>query len=153
MVAARANHSHRRGFALADVIVGAVILGVALAVVVGLAGQAITAQSKGRDLSVAAMLADEQLNLVLAHGPDDYVKRFKVEGPCDEPFADFSYKLDFSGGTGAEPYSVSATVTWARAWGPQQLTIRTLVASRLGAGDTEPDPDRRPDAPVQRIIE
>lgn len=140
----------RRGFALADVIVGAVILGAALAVVVGLAGQAVTAQSKGRDLSLAAMLADEQLNLVLARGADDYAKRFPTQGSCDAPFEDFAYRLEFSGGIGAEPYSVAATILWSRAWGAQKLTIRTLVAPRTGAGDTDPDPDRRPDAPVQR---
>ncbi len=146
----RPGGSTRRGFALADVIVGAVILGAALAVIVGLAGQAVTAQSKGRDLALAAMLADEQLNLVLARGPDDYAKRFATQGPCDPPFADFSYRLEFSGGVGAEPYAVAATVLWSRAWGAQQLTIRTLVASRTGTGDTDPDPDRRPDSPVQR---
>ncbi|MBX3403689.1 MAG: hypothetical protein KF699_09805 [Phycisphaeraceae bacterium] len=148
----RACGTNRRGFALADVIVGAVILGAALAVIVGLAGQAVTAQGKGRDLSLAAMLADEQLNLVLARGPDDYAKRYETQGTCDAPFEGFGYRLEFSGGIGAEPYTVAATILWSRAWGTQQLTIRTLVASRTGTGDTDPDPDRRPDAPVQRAL-
>jgi len=143
----------RRGFALVDVIVGAVILGASLAVVVGLAGQAVTAQLKGQDLTTASMLADEQLNLVLARGPDDYQKRFRSEGPCDEPFDDYSYSVKIDGTGQSAPYEVSATITWSRAWGPQSLTIRTLVASRIAGEEFEPDPERRPETPIQRIIE
>lgn len=142
-----------RGFALVDVIVGAVILGAALAVVIGLGGQAVTAQLKGQDLATAAMLADEQLNLVLARGPDDYEKRYPSDGECDPPYSDFRYSVSITGTGQSAPYDVSATITWSRAWGEQSLTIRTLVASRLAGDEFESDPDRRPEAPIQRIIE
>lgn len=145
--------SHRRGFALVDVIVGAVILGTALAVIIGLAGQAVTAQLRGQDLATAAMLADEQLQLVLARGPDEYIKQFGSSGRCDEPFDDFTYELNISGSGQAEPYQLSATISWSRAWGAQSLTIRTLAASRIAGEDFEPDPERRPETPVQRILE
>ncbi len=143
----------RAGFALVDVIVGAVILGASLAVVVGLAGQAVTAQTRGQDLSTASMLADEQLNLVLARGPDDYAKRFGSAGRCDEPFEDFSFSVNIAGTGQSAPYEVSATITWTRVWGTQSLTIRTLIASRISGDEFEPDPDRRPQSPVQRVLE
>lgn len=145
--------SHHRGFALVDVIVGAVILGASLAVVVGLAGQAVTAQIRGQDLTTASMLADEQLNLVLARGPDDYQKRYRSEGTCDEPFEDYSFAVKIDGTGQSEPYAVSATISWQRAWGAQSLTIRTLIATRIAGDEFEPDPDRRPETPIQRIIE
>ena len=142
-----------RGFALVDVIVGAVILGAALTVVIGLAGQAVTAQLRGQDLATAAMLADEQLNLVLARGPDDYERRFEAQGPCDEPFQDYSYSVEIGGSGEGGPYYASATISWDRAWGTQTLTIRTLVATRIAGEDFESDPERRPETPIQRVIE
>jgi type II secretory pathway pseudopilin PulG len=149
----RRGRKDRRGFALVDVIVGAVILGTSLVVVVGLAGQAVTAQVRGQDLATAAGLADEQLQLVLAHGPDDYERRFQSQGRCDEPFDDYSFAVKVSGTGQTTPYEVSATISWTRAWGEQSLTIRTLVASRIVGEDFESDPDRRPETPIQRILE
>lgn len=143
----------RRGFALVDVIVGAVILGASLTVVVGLAGQAVTAQLRGQDLATAAMLADEQLQMVLARGPDDYQRRFRPSGTCDEPFEDYSYNVEVGGTGQSAPYEVSATISWKRAWGEQSLTIRTLVASRIAGEEFEEDPERRPETPIQRVIE
>jgi type II secretory pathway pseudopilin PulG len=141
------------GFALVDVIVGAVILGSALAMIVGLAGQAVTAQLKGQDLATASALADEQLQLVLGRGPDDYDRRFGSNGRCEEPFEDYWYALKVSGSGQAEPYEVAVTVSWERAWGKQSLTIRTLAATRIAGEEFESDPERRPETPIQRIIE
>ncbi len=153
MVTGRAACNRRGAFALVDVIVGAVILGVALTVIIGLSGQAVTAQIKGQDLATAAMLADEQLQLVLARGPDDYTKRFRTEGTCDEPFADFEYQVTITGTGQSAPYEVRATISWTRAWGKQSLSIETLAASRIAGEDFEPDPERRPEVPIQRVIE
>ena len=153
MVSRSTQRRSRRGFALVDVIVGAVILGASLAVVVGLAGQAVTAQLRGQDLSTASMLADEQLQLVLARGPDDYEKRYRSDGRCDEPFEDYIYAVKIAGTGQSAPYEVSATITWTRAWGEQSLTIRTLIASRIAGEEFEADPERRPETPIQRVIE
>ena len=60
----------RRGVALIDAIIAAVILGVALSAIIGLGNQALNSQRVGEELRTAAMLADEQLNLVLARGPE-----------------------------------------------------------------------------------
>ena len=78
-----------RGVVLVDLLVAAVLMGVALAVLVGMAGRALSSQSTGERLATAAMLADEQLNLVLARGPDQYASRYEVEGACEAPFESF----------------------------------------------------------------
>ena len=40
-------------------------------------GRALSSQAVGERLSTAATLADEQLHLVLARGPDDYARHAK----------------------------------------------------------------------------
>jgi hypothetical protein len=132
---------------LVDSIVAAVLLGIALAVIIGLGGRALSAQSSGEQLQNAAMLLDEQLNLVLARGPDNYAGRFPVQGQCDKPFDNFSYRLEFSEGQSGDAYRVVATVTWI--WGGKQRSesVETMIAPRLG---DDPDPDRRPSEAVNR---
>ncbi len=146
------SHSARaprpnRSFALVDVIIAAVLLGVSLAVMLGIVGRAVTAQGDAQRLATAAMLADEQLNLVLAFGPDDYLRRFPGEAACDAPFADFNYELSITGGSESTPFTATATIHWVTGARPQSLTIKTLIAPRPGDG---PDPDRRPEtAPIR----
>jgi type II secretory pathway pseudopilin PulG len=135
------------GFMLVDAIVGTVMLGIALAVMLGILARAIGSQQQGEQMQVAAMLLDEQLNLVLARGPDDYAKRFAAEGPCDPPFAGYRYRVEFSGGTGGEAYRVVATVLWSSGGRERSATCETLIAPRLG---DEPDPARRPEETVSR---
>ncbi len=80
----------RPGVALLDAIIAAVVLGIALATIIGLTGQALSSQAMGEQIQTAAMLADEQLNLVLARGPDNYAKSWPVSGPCPRRTADRS---------------------------------------------------------------
>jgi len=138
-----------RGVALVDAIVGAILLGVALAVLVGLTGQAIGAQARGQRLATAAALADEQLSLVLARGPDDYAKSHPADGRCEDPFGDFAFSLEFSGGSDREPFRVRVTITWMDGATPRSLAVETLMASRR-AGGVEPDPPRAPAAVPER---
>lgn len=162
------------GFALVDVIVAVVILGVGLAVIISLSGRSIASAQQGETLAIAAALADEQLNLVLARGPDDYARRFPVEGACDVPFESYDFRLEFSGGRSVgEPYDVRVTISWgggsgggssgspaasssspaavgASASDSKSLTIRTLMAVRDLGIEAETDPDRRPVTPIQR---
>jgi len=137
----------RRGVLLVDLVVAAVMLGVALSVMISLTGRALTAQRSGERLQVAAMLLDEQLGLVLGRGPDSYASRFDVEGPCEPPFDGYRYRLDITGGTGGEAYKVVATVAWVAGRGEESVSAETRVAPRLGE---DPDPDRRPDVTVVR---
>jgi hypothetical protein len=138
----------RRGIILVDAIVGSILLGVALAVIIGIASRAISAQSDGEDLQTAAMLIDEQLNLVLARGPDNYGSQYSTEGDCDAPFERYRYQLSISGGVGGDPYEVKATVSWDRGGRAKSETVETMIAPRLG---DDPDPDRRPTTPVERL--
>ncbi|MBX3357762.1 MAG: hypothetical protein KF745_04970 [Phycisphaeraceae bacterium] len=140
----------RGGFALVDVITASVLMGIALAVAIGISGHAISSQARGRDLQTAAALADEQLSLVLARGPDDYARRYPTRGECDAPFQDFTYDLALTGGSASEPVRVKCTISWARASTPQSIAIETLVAPRLVAGSEEPDPPRNPNETITR---
>jgi hypothetical protein len=138
----------RRGVVLVDVIVGAVILGVALAVMIGILGRSVSAQAEGEQLEHAADLLDEQLSLVLVRGPDDYASRFPLEGECDPPFQNFRYRLTFNSPPAGRPYEVRAEVSWVSAGRPHVASVATLIAPRLG---DEPDPIRQPDAVVERL--
>lgn len=138
----------RRAVLLVDVIVGTVIIGVSLAALIGVLGRAITSQSNGEKLQTAAALIDEQLNLVLMRGADNYAGRFAAEGECDVPFQDFRYRVDVGGGSTGAPYQVRATVYWVSGGRERSASASTLIAPRLGE---EPDPIRTPDQPVERI--
>jgi Tfp pilus assembly protein PilV len=138
---------HRSGVVLVDVIVATILLGISLTAIVSMTGRALLAQHAGEQFQTAAMLLDEQLNLVLARGPDDYASHFDTEGVCEEPYEAYRYKLEFSGGEGGDAYRVVATVTWTNGNSPQSATVETMIAPRLG---DDPDPDRRPDQPAVR---
>jgi Tfp pilus assembly protein PilV len=137
-----------------DCIVATVLMGVSVAVIIGLAGAALRSQSTGEHLSTAAMLADEQLQLVLARGPDDYKNQHATEGTCDDPFGDYKYKLVLDGGTGAGvPYTVACTITWGggkMGGSEQSITIDTIIAVRSVTGDTEVTPVRSPRETIDR---
>lgn len=147
MVGPVLHRGGRRGAVLVDAIVGTILLAGALAVMIGLSGRALSAQIEGEHLEAAASLLDEQLNLVLAHGPDDYAKQFPTEGVCEAPFTGYRYQLDIRSATGGEPYTVRATVTWRSAGRDRSASVETLIAPRLG---DDPDPDRRPEQSVDR---
>lgn len=137
----------RRAVVLVDVIIGTVILGVALAVLVGILGRSISAQTRGEQLQTAAALLDEQLNLVLMRGPDNYASRFGLEGDCDAPFQAFRYRLQFRSPAAGRPYEVSATISWTSDGRPVSVEASTLIAPRLG---DDPDPQRQPDQVIER---
>lgn len=130
-----------------DALVATVLLGLSLAVILGLVSRAVRAQAQGEKLEVAAMLLDEQLQLVVARGPDNYGQRYGLEGRCDAPYGDYGYRLDVSGGSAGEAYTVTATVTWTEDGRARSESVRTRVAPRRGE---DADPDRRPPEPVDR---
>ncbi|HRJ50567.1 MAG: hypothetical protein KF787_03800 [Phycisphaeraceae bacterium] len=137
----------RRGVVLVDAIVGTILLGISLAVMLGMLGRAISSQSRGEELQTAAMLLDEQLNLVLARGPDSYGKQFPLEGPCEAPFGMYRFALSIDGGQVGEPYRVVASVSWISGGRERSASCETLIAPRLGE---DPDPPRRPGETVAR---
>jgi hypothetical protein len=134
---------------LVDAILGAVLLGMTLAAMLTIAGRAVRAQGEGQRIATAAALIDEQLNLVLARGPDNYASRFATDGPCDAPFGDYSYRIDVRGGQSAEAYDVVVTVQWVYAGRLRSASISTRIAPREG---DEPNPERAPAEPVERFL-
>jgi Tfp pilus assembly protein PilV len=141
------RRSTRRGVVLVDAIVGSILLGMALVAMLGLAGRAMSAQATGEQLQTAAALLDEQLALVLARGPDNYGSAYPTQGACEAPFQSYFFRLEFSGGTGGEAYTVTATISWISGGREHSESIQTLIAPRLG---DDPDPDRRPAEQVNR---
>jgi len=138
----------RAGVILVDILVAAVVMGVALAVMVGMAGSAMSSQMQGERLAIAAMLADEQLNLVLMRGPDNYGSRFALEGACDAPFTEYRYKVEFRGqAAGGDPHDVAATILWFESGREKSVMVETLMSPRIGE---EPDPERKPPETVER---
>jgi len=137
----------RGGIALVDVLVASIILGVSLALLVSLAGRAAASLHRGDRLRTAAMLIDEQLNLVLARGPDDYDRRYPTEGQCDAPFDDFAYAIDLDDSGPGDPYVVRVTVSWIDAGRERSAMVETLMAPRLGE---DPDPERQPEETITR---
>ena len=137
-----------RGAMLVDILVAVVLLGSALAMMVGMTGRAMRAQRAGEEIQIAAMLLDEQLQLVLARGPDNYGARFPVEGACDAPFESYRFRLDITAASGSA-YVVVATVTWVSGGRVRTESVETRIAPRRG---DEPDPDRKPQEPVDRLL-
>lgn len=146
-IPARTSPRAAPGVILVDAIVGTVLLGIALAVMMSMLSQAISSQTRGEELQNAALLIDEQLNLVLARGPDSYGKQFPLEGPCEAPFAGYRYKLTIDGGQGGTPYHVVAEVSWLSGGRERSTSCETLIAPRLG---DDPDPIRKPGETVSR---
>ncbi|CAG1003618.1 hypothetical protein PHYC_03079 [Phycisphaerales bacterium] len=135
--------------ALVDVLVGVIMLGVAVVVLMGLTGHAVQSQRSGENLQVAAMILDQQLNLVQARGPDDYPSRFDdAEGVGEAPYENFRYKVEISSGAAGEAFKVVATVTWEENGTTRSAVVETRIAPRLG---DEPDPDRRPVVQPDRL--
>jgi len=140
----------RRAVALLDAIIAAIVLGVGLTAIVSVASGALSAARLGQEIATAATLADEQLQLVLARGPDNYARQFPVKGVCEPPFALYRFEVEITGGSESAPYTVRATVHWDSSRGPQQVAVETLIAGRAVEGDADPDPDRRPSEVVER---
>jgi len=145
--------SRLMAFVLIDALVATVVLGVALAGVMGLGAAAVRSQRQGEALQIASMIADERLSMVVALGPEGYRAEESMRGVGDEPWGRFEWFVEIEPGAGRDPYFVSVTVVWdgllgGGGGGSRSLSVETLVAPRLG---DEPDPDREPRERLGRI--
>lgn len=128
-----------------DVIIGAVILAVGLAVVISMSSQSLARQSEAERQITASWLADELLTMVLVEGPEIYEKVHPTRGICDPPFEQFSYEIEIEDDGEFLPVRAIATISWDAVGGRHQSVIETLIARRLG----EPVP-RMPAEAVDR---
>lgn len=126
------RHLHRRrGIALIDVIVGAVMLGIGITAVISVSTRALADQVEGEHQLVASWLADELLSMVLVDGPVQYPKIHDTYGTFDAPFELYEYELDIEEQGPRQPFRVTAHIRWPNASGQGEVAVETLIADRL----------------------
>ncbi len=140
----------RRGFALMDVIVGGVMLGIGLGVVLTLASRAIASQAQGERQMVAAWLLDELLAMVLVEGPIEYPHLHPTHGQFDPPFEGFQFDVNLEDLGVGQPFLVTATVRWPRGREERQVQAQTYIAPRF-VDPENPYEERIPVEPIDRI--
>lgn len=141
----RPGVTRRRGIALAEVLVGGIMLAIALGVVLTVSARSLSTQAAGQSRLVASWLADELLTMVLVEGPAQYGMMYDTTGRFDPPFEDFQYDLDIRFQGQVVPYKVQAVVSW----GPrsnERVEVETLIAVRQG----DPEQPRQPFERVDR---
>jgi hypothetical protein len=141
----RPYRGRRRGIALADAIIGGIILGLGLSVVLTVASRSLAMHTDGEKRLVASWLADELLTMVLVEGPDNYAMLYDTSGSFAPPFEEFSYEVDIETPDRGMPYRVRAVVQWGRR-ARDAVAVDTLIARRLG----DPEQLREPYEPVDR---
>lgn len=146
----RQRRVQRRGFTLAEVIVGAIILGIGLAAVVSVSSRAMMNHTRGERMIVASWLADELLAMVLVEGPQAYLTRRNLEGAFEEPFEEYTYTMEIEYFSDVEPYRVTAVVGWPPYDDSSLVEIQTWMAARQ-TWDDEELPERAPEEPIDRM--
>lgn len=142
------NPGHkRRGMALLEALVAGAILAVGLAVLVSIAGGALSAQKLGEDRVIVASLADQLLNEVLAEGPEVYLQTYDLEGTFAAPFSNYSYQMIIEPQGETQPHFVSVTIEWLSGGRRRTETVDTLISSPR---DDENEQLREPGTPIAR---
>jgi hypothetical protein len=135
----------RRGLALAEALLGGVLLAAGMTVVMSLSVRAMRAQVSGEKRMVAAWLADDLLNMVVAEGPANYERTFDTRGAFEAPFEDYAFELILEDLGRGVPWRATAVVSWGER--PEQsVIVETLVSVRLG----DEEPPREPFEEVDR---
>jgi type II secretory pathway pseudopilin PulG len=143
MVSAR-TRSLRRGWALIDVIVGGVILGIGMAAVISIAERSLAMQQRSERELVAAQLLDGLLNEVLSTGVIEWQLGRATDGAFDAPFDEWKWELDIRKQGLGDPYEVTAIARDIRG---TEYRVDTLMAPR--PENTE-EPARAPTTPIDR---
>jgi hypothetical protein len=145
----KAAHRRRRaaargGWALVDVIVGGVILGIGLATVVSIAERSLAMQQRSERELVAGQLLDGLLSEVLSVGVVEWDLTRAPTGSFDAPFDQWEWELRIDKQGTGDPYRVLAT---ARDRDGTEFRVETLLAPR--PENTE-EPQRAPTTPIDR---
>jgi hypothetical protein len=141
----RGQRPGRSGFALLDVILGSLILGIGLTVLLSISSRSLAMQNEGEHQMVASWLADEILSMVQVEGPVEYPRLHDTSGRFDSPFEMYSFDVDIEDQGIGEPYRVTAVVSWPH--GPEMRFVE--IETLLAAPEAPPDP-RQPLEPVDR---
>lgn len=144
----RAGSPHRRGAALIDVMVGAIMLGIGLSVIISISSRSLAVQNDGERRMVAAWLADELLNHVLIEGPIDYRRNVDLRGEYAPPFDAYSFEVAIEDIGLNMPFRVTATISWPSGRSIQQIQVQTLLAEKHG--DMFEEHRREPDVMLDR---
>ena len=139
----------RRGWALIDVIVGGVILGIGLAAVVSIAERSLAMQQRSERELVAAQLVagrlmDGLLGEVLAVGVVDWSLARPTAGNFESPYEEWTWELDIDKQGLGDPYRV---VALARDRNGAEFRVETLMAPRPEGFE---EPSRMPETPIDR---
>jgi type II secretory pathway pseudopilin PulG len=134
----------RGGWALLDVIIGGVILGIGLAAVISIAERSLAMQQRSERELVAAELLDGLLSEVLSVGIADWELTRASSGSFDAPFDDWQWELDIDKQGLGDPYRVMAI---ARDTKGSEFRVETLMAPRP---ENTQDPERAPTEPIDR---
>ena len=134
----------RRGWALIDVIVGGVILGIGLAAVVSIAERSLAMQQRSEREMVAAQLMDGLLGEVLAVGVVDWSLARPTVGNFESPYEEWTWELDIDKQGLGDPYRV---VALARDRNGAEFRVETLMAPRPEGFE---EPSRMPETPIDR---
>ena len=133
-----------RGWALIDVIVGGVILGIGLAAVVSIAERSLAMQQRSEREMVAAQLMDGLLGEVLAVGVVDWSLARPTAGNFESPYEEWTWELDIDKQGLGDPYRV---VALARDRNGAEFRVETLMAPRPEGFE---EPSRMPETPIDR---
>lgn len=133
-----------RGWALLDVIIGGVILGIGLAAVISIAERSLAMQQRSERELVAAELLDGLLSEVLSVGIADWELTRASSGTFDAPFEEWEWELDIDKQGLGDPYRVLATARDRRG---SEFRVETLMAPRP---ENTQDPERAPTEPIDR---
>ena len=133
-----------RGFALIDVIIAGVILGIGLTTLFALTSRSLDMQRDGEIQVMAAGMLDDLLSTVLLEGPADFPDLHPIGGRGEYPYEQFEYRVNINDPGEGEPYRIEAVVIHDSG---RTYRCETLIAAKLG---DEPDPIRYPEEPIDR---
>ncbi|MCP4709338.1 MAG: hypothetical protein GY869_11985 [Planctomycetes bacterium] len=116
------------GFALAEVLLGSVILAIGAAVICGLCRKCVINNVRGIEYEQAVRLLDECLDQAATDEMlDELIMVRTVESNFGQRYPDYSYTLDLEMTDQADLYEVTAVVVWEVLGKYYQLQATTLI--------------------------